>query len=75
VNISSVKRGDVVEADVKGRRFLAKITGDRSPLGHLPIKPLDDRVTYRSVTARQVVGIWHANKATRARQEGDPFAD
>lgn len=65
MTLSSVKVGDVVEVDKKGRRFFARVTlvGESS----LTLRPLDNRISYRSCTAREVIGIWHANKHTRAR--------
>lgn len=56
---TGIKTGDVVECNVRGQRFFAKAQGPGN--GSLPIHPLDTRVTYRTVKAREVVG--HYRKA------------
>lgn len=59
--------GDVVEVDVRGFCFMARVKSTNH--GALRIQPIDNRVTYFRASARQVVGIWHANKDTRRRLE------
>jgi hypothetical protein len=51
-----VQPGDIVFADVKGRRFYATVLARRP--GELHVHPLDDRITYRHVRARDVRAIW-----------------
>jgi hypothetical protein len=65
VTLSSVKVGDLVEVDKRGRVFTARVraTGGEE----LEIRPLDARVSYFTATAREVTGVWHANAATRRR--------
>lgn len=65
MNLASIKTGDIVEVDKKGRRFHALVRG--LDQGELAVHPFDRRVTYRQATAREVVGIWHANRQTAAR--------
>jgi hypothetical protein len=53
-----VQPGDIVLADVKGRRFYATVLARLD--GALRVHPLDTRITYTLVTARQVRAIWLA---------------
>lgn len=53
--------GDVVEVDRKGRRFHALVISlDQRDSGRfeLELRPLDSRISYRSATVRDVVGLW-----------------
>jgi hypothetical protein len=54
MNISSIKRDDIVECDVRGRRFHAQVTEDPQN-GELSVLPLDKRINYFSVRSNQVV--------------------
>jgi len=55
-------------ADRKGRRFYAIVIARCE----LEVEPIDRRVTYRRVKAREVLGIWRKSRATSARNvEGD----
>lgn len=72
MNTASLKSGDIVQVDKKGRRFHAVLVkrlaiGAALAGGELVIRPLDARISYRQATAREVIGIWHANKQTAAR--------
>jgi hypothetical protein len=49
-----------VLADRKGRRFLALVTGKGQRA--LDVEPIDRRVTYHHVKAREVVEIWHKRR-------------
>ena len=60
MTLGSVHVGDVVLADRKGRRFFALVTGKGQ--GGLDVEPIDRRVTYRHVKAREVVEIWHKRR-------------
>jgi hypothetical protein len=68
-----VKPGDIVLADVKGRRFHALVQScadeagppRRAPAG-IGILPLAKGVTYRHVTAREVIAHWHRAGRRRA---------
>lgn len=56
MTLSSVKSGDIILADVKGREFFAVVI---HKVGReLDVRPIDNRITYRSVSARQVTGHW-----------------
>jgi len=53
--------GDVVEVDKKGRRFHALVVSlsqRDSGRFELELRPLDNRVSYRSATVREVVALW-----------------
>ena len=55
------RRGDIVEIDKKGRRFHALVTEvvqGESGRFELDIRPLDSRISYRTATVREVVGLW-----------------
>jgi hypothetical protein len=55
--LGSVKAGDIVFCDRRGRRFYAIVLARRERV--LEVEPLDRRVTYHTVKAREVLGIWH----------------
>lgn len=67
MNISTVCTGDIVKCNVRGTTFFAMVVDqefDERPR-QLLIMPMDPRkFSYRRVTARQVVGLWRASKAT-----------
>ena len=59
--------GDIVEVDKRGRRFHALVTElEQTGTGRfeLGVRPLDSRISYRTATVREVVGVWR--KARRA---------
>ena len=59
--------GDIVLIDKKGRRFHALVTElEQTGTGRfeLGVRPLDSRISYRTATVREVVGVWR--KARRA---------
>ena len=67
VTSKAIGPGDIVEVDKKGRRFHALVTGlDQAETGRfeLGLHPLDSRISYRTATVREVVGVWR--KAKRA---------
>ena len=62
-----IGRGDIVEIDKRGRRFHALVTElEQLETGRfeLAVRPLDSRISYRTATVREVVGVWR--KARRA---------
>ena len=65
MTLHGVNPGDIVLADQKGRRFYAVVTERRER--ELEVEPLDRRVTYRTVKAREVVGIWRKSRARDGR--------
>ena len=63
MTFGGVNPGDIVLADRKGRRFYAVVTERRER--ELEVEPIDRRVTYRTVKAREVLGIWRGSRAKR----------
>ena len=55
----------MVLSDRKGRRFYAIVIARRER--ELEVEPIDRRVTYRRVKAREVIGIWRKSRATNGR--------
>jgi hypothetical protein len=65
MTLAGVKAGDIVLADRKGRRFYAIVIERRER--ELAVGPIDQRVTYRRVKAREVLGIWRKSRAQNGR--------
>jgi hypothetical protein len=65
MTLGGVNPGDIVFADVKGRRFYAVVTARRER--ELEVEPIDARVTYYRVKAREVIGIWRKSRAKSGR--------
>jgi hypothetical protein len=65
MTLGAVKAGDIILADRKGRRFFAIVTERRDR--ELVVDPIDRRVTYHVVRAREVIGIWHKTRQRTAR--------
>jgi hypothetical protein len=65
MTLGGVCPDDIVLADVKGRRFYAIVLArhDRE----LVVEPIDRRVTYHRVKAREVIGIWRKSRARAVR--------
>jgi hypothetical protein len=68
MTLGAVQAGDIVLADRKGRRFYAIVT----ERGHreLQVEPIDRRVTYHQVKAREVVEIWHKRRRRNGNAGG-----
>jgi hypothetical protein len=67
MTLGAVKAGDIVLADRKGRRFFAVVTARRERGLEVEVEPIDRRVTYHVVKAREVIGIWHESRARNGR--------
>lgn len=65
MTLGAVKAGDIVLAERRGWRFYAIVLARRERV--LEVEPLDRRVTYHMVKAREVLGIWHKSRARGAR--------
>jgi hypothetical protein len=65
VTLGGVNPDDIVLADVKGRRFYAVVVARRER--ELEVEPIDRRVTYHRVEAREVIGIWRKSRARAGR--------
>lgn len=65
MTLNGVKSGDIVLCDRMGRVFYAIVVErhDRE----LEVDPIDRRVTYRRVKAREVLGIWRKSRAQNGR--------
>lgn len=57
-----IRPGDLVECDVRGQRFFARVEEVDKVVR---IAPLSRQITYRSVSARQIIG--HYRKAAGSR--------
>ena len=55
----------ITVADRFGRRFYALVIERRER--ELEVEPIDSRVTYRRVKAREVLGIWRKSRAQNGR--------
>jgi hypothetical protein len=65
MTLGAVRHGDIVLADRKGRRFYALVTERRDR--ELAVEPIDRRVTYHKVKAREVLGLWRKSRAGNGR--------
>ena len=65
MTLGGVSPGDIVLADRKGRRFYAIVIARRER--ELEVEPIDRRVTYHHVKAREVIGIWRKSRAQTGR--------
>ena len=70
MNLAGVQPGDVVLADRKGRRFYAIVCGKGQ--GELQVEPIDRRVTYHHVKAREVVEAWHKRRRRNGASPWEP---
>ena len=69
MQLSSLEAGDVVQIDHKGRVYFALVNAIDGQ--QLKVTPIERHNTWRTATAKEVIGIWRASKATRARRD-DP---
>ena len=65
MTLGGVNPGDIVLADRKGRRFYALVVERRER--ELDVEPIDRRISYRTVKAREVVGVWRKSRARKGR--------
>ena len=70
MTLGAVRAGDIVEVDRKGRRFFALVVQRRER--ELEVEPIDRRVTYRRVKAREVIGIWRKTRSRNGRDSHRP---
>jgi hypothetical protein len=65
MTLGGVCPDDIVLADVKGWRFYAIVLArhDRE----LEVEPIDRRVTYHRVKAREVIGVWRKSRISATR--------
>ena len=65
MTLNGVRNGDIVLCDRMGRRFHAIVVERHER--ELEVEPIDRRVTYRRVKAREVLGIWRKSRAQNGR--------
>ena len=65
MTLAGIRAGDIVLADRKGRRFYAIVTERRAH--ELAVEPIDRRVTYHVVKAREVLAAWRRSRAHNGR--------
>jgi hypothetical protein len=65
MTLGGVNPGDIVLADRKGRHFYAVVIVRRER--ELEVEPIDNRVTYHRIKAREVIGIWRKSRAKSGR--------
>ena len=65
MTLQGVRSGDIVLCDRMGRVFHAIVIERHER--ELEIDPIDRRVTYRRVKAREVHGIWRQSRAQNGR--------
>lgn len=68
--MTGIQAGDIVEADVRGRRFYATVT--EKAKGELQVLPITPNINYFHLKANQVIGHW--KKAGRSRTSHDTQA-
>jgi hypothetical protein len=64
MNTAGIHPGDLVLCDVRGARFHAYVKEHTD--GGLAVRPIERGITYRQVTARQVIAHWRRSKQSRA---------
>lgn len=66
MKLGPVHEGDIVEVDIQGRRFLARVKGkDQTGVCIQPI----GRETWRHATAREVIGHWRRSRQSARVRE------
>jgi hypothetical protein len=65
MTLNGVKSGDIVLCDRMGRVFYAIVKARHER--ELEVDPIDRRVTYRRVKAREVLGVWRKSRAQNGR--------
>lgn len=62
-SLNTIQPGDIVEVERQGRRAHALVVGKGA--GELDIHPITPGFTWRTVTARQVIGHWRKTRNGR----------
>jgi NMD protein affecting ribosome stability and mRNA decay len=71
MRLTAIKPGDIVHVNKKGRLFYAKVVG-AGAVGTLRVQPLERNISYRHVTANEIVDHWSHNVATRRADRRPP---
>ena len=69
MRLEGILAGDIVEVDIRGRRFLARVSGTAP--GGLKIAPVERRINHFQCRSREVVGHWA--RRGRARDTDAPL--
>lgn len=69
MRLEGIQTGDIVEVDLRGRRFYALVTAPAP--GGLAVAPIDRRINHYSCRSREVIGHWA--KRGRPRVSGEPL--
>lgn len=63
MNTASVKVDDIVKVDIRGRIFYAFVTKlPASGTREFGIRPIDNKITWRHATSRQIKGAWYKSR-------------
>jgi hypothetical protein len=69
MELATVRPGDIVRVDKKGRVFEAFVLAKRD--GVLEIEPIQRGISYTTASAREVVGHWARRGRPRNRRLGE----
>ena len=72
MTLGALKSGDIVLCERRDWRFHAVVVERHER--ELEVEPIDRRVTYRRVKAREVLGIWRKSRQRGARCPGADVA-
>jgi hypothetical protein len=67
MRLEGIQTGDIVEVDLRGRRFYAIVTAPAP--GGLAVAPIDRRINHYSCRSREVIGHWAKRGRPRASSE------
>jgi hypothetical protein len=67
MRLTTVREGDIVAVDLRGRRFHAIVAGRNGT--RLAIRPIERGNNYGTVTARQVTSHWSKRRRTLPRAD------
>ena len=65
MTLGAVRSGDIVLCNRLGREFFAIVVERQGR--ELDVDPIDRRVTYRRVKAREVLGVWRKSRTQSDR--------
>ncbi|MGZ4332100.1 MAG: hypothetical protein ACXVXL_29385 [Solirubrobacteraceae bacterium] len=65
MTLGALRSGDIVLCERRGWRFYAVVVARQER--ELEVEPIDRRVTYRRIKAREVTGIWRKSRTQNGR--------
>lgn len=68
MQLSAIKRGDIVRVNKKGREFLAFVTDKQT--GAVELEPIERGISHRTATAREVTDHWARRGRARQQEAG-----